>query len=83
MNKFQTSINMRLLILGGMILAFLIPLTMISSLIGERSNSRSAASDEIGDKWGKSQVVAGPILQIPYNIRIPKSGSAKNKDKWD
>ena len=71
------------MILGGMILTFLIPLLMISSLIEERSISRNAASEEIGDKWGKSQILAGPILQIPYNIRIPKSGSANNKDKWD
>ncbi|TGL56492.1 cell envelope integrity protein CreD [Leptospira ognonensis] len=83
MSKFQTSINIRLMILGGMILAFLIPLLMISSLIEERSISRNAAADEMGDKWGKSQIIAGPILQIPYNMRIPKSGSANSKDKWD
>lgn len=83
MNKIQTSINLRLIILGGMVLAFVIPLMMISSLIEERSISRDSAAGEIGDKWGKSQVIVGPILQVPYNIRIPKSGSANNKDKWD
>jgi inner membrane protein len=83
MSKFQTSINMRLLILGGMIIVFIIPLMMISSLIEERSSSRDIASDEIGEKWGKSQILVGPILQIPYNIRIPKSGSKNAQDKWD
>lgn len=83
MSKFQTSINMRLLILGGMIITFVIPLMMISSLIEERSTSRNEATDEIGEKWGRNQILAGPILQIPYNIRIPKSGSAKSKEKWD
>jgi inner membrane protein len=83
MNKFRTSINMRLLVLGGMILAFIIPLFMISSLIEERSTSRTEASEEIGGKWGGSQTIAGPILVIPYNLRIPKSGSTKSKDKWD
>jgi len=71
------------LILGGMILCFLIPLMMVSSLIEERSISRDSATDEMSGKWGKSQNIVGPILVIPYNVRIPNSGSAKNKEKWD
>lgn len=83
MSKLQTSVNLRLAILGGMVLLFIIPLVMIGSLIEERSASRNQAVVEVGEKWGTSQTIVGPILLVPYNVRIPKSGSTKEKDKWD
>ncbi|TGM72865.1 cell envelope integrity protein CreD [Leptospira mtsangambouensis] len=83
MSKLQTSVNLRLAILGGMVLLFIIPLVMIGSLIEERSASRNQAVVEVGEKWGTSQTIVGPILMVPYNVRIPKSGSTKEKDKWD
>ncbi|TGL44610.1 cell envelope integrity protein CreD [Leptospira perdikensis] len=83
MSKLQTSVNLRLAILGGMVLLFIIPLVMIGSLIDERSAARSQAVTEVGEKWGTNQTIVGPILMIPYNVRTPKSGSTKEKDKWD
>lgn len=83
MSKLQTSVNLRLAILGGMVLLFIIPLAMIGSLIEERSAARNEAVTEVGEKWGTNQTIVGPILVVPYNVRIPKSGSTKEKDKWD
>ncbi|PJZ46385.1 cell envelope integrity protein CreD [Leptospira brenneri] len=83
MSKLQTSVNLRLAILGGMVLLFIIPLVMVGSLIEERSASRNQAVAEVGEKWGSNQTLVGPILMIPYNVRTPKSGSTKEKDKWD
>ncbi|MCG6151379.1 cell envelope integrity protein CreD [Leptospira bandrabouensis] len=83
MSKLQTSVNLRLAILGGMVLLFIIPLAMIGSLIEERNSARNEAVIEVGEKWGTNQTILGPILMIPYNVRIPKSGSTKEKDKWD
>ncbi|MCW7469552.1 cell envelope integrity protein CreD [Leptospira kanakyensis] len=83
MSKLQTSVNLRLAILGGMVLLFIIPLIMVGSLIEERSASRNQAVLEVGEKWGSNQTIVGPVLMIPYNLRIPKSGSSKEKDKWD
>ena len=83
MSKFQTSINIRLIILAGMVIAFLIPLQMITSLIEERSLSRDTASEEMSEKWGKNQSITGPILQIPYNVRIPNPLAKNSKEKWD
>ncbi|TGK82244.1 cell envelope integrity protein CreD [Leptospira noumeaensis] len=83
MSKLQTSVNLRLAILGGMVLLFIIPLVMVGSLIEERSASRNQAVLEVGEKWGSNQTIVGPVLMVPYNLRIPKSGSSKEKDKWD
>lgn len=83
MSKLQTSVNLRLAILGGMVLLFIIPLAMIGSLIEERNSARNEAAIEVGEKWGTNQTIVGPILMVPYNVRIPKSGSTKEKDRWD
>ncbi|EOQ89408.1 inner membrane protein CreD [Leptospira yanagawae serovar Saopaulo str. Sao Paulo = ATCC 700523] len=83
MNKLISSVNIRLLILGVMIILFLIPLSMVGSLIEERSLSRMEAVSEVGAKWSQSQTLLGPIIVIPYNVRIPKSGTSQSKEKWD
>ncbi|MCW7465072.1 cell envelope integrity protein CreD [Leptospira levettii] len=83
MSKLISSINLRLMILGVMIILFIIPLSMVGSLIEERNQSRLDAVSEVGEKWSQNQTFLGPILVIPYNIRIPKSGNAQSKEKWD
>ncbi|GBF51019.1 inner membrane protein CreD [Leptospira ryugenii] len=83
MNKYQNSINLKVLILAGMAFVFIIPLVMIASLIEERSLARNLATEEMSDKWAKSQTILGPMIEIPYNIRIPKPDAIAKKDKWD
>lgn len=83
MSKLISSVNLRLMILGVMVILFIIPLSMVGSLIEERNLSRMDAVSEVGEKWSQSQTLLGPILVIPYNIRIPKSGASQSKEKWD
>lgn len=83
MSKLISSVNLRLMILGVMVILFIIPLSMVGSLIEERNQSRMDAVSEVGEKWSQSQTLLGPILVIPYNIRIPKSGASQSKEKWD
>ncbi|XDD46878.1 cell envelope integrity protein CreD [Leptospira sp. WS39.C2] len=83
MSKLISSVNVRLLILGVMVILFIIPLSMVGSLIDERNQSRLNAVSEVGEKWSQNQTLLGPILVIPYNIRIPKSGNSQSKEKWD
>ncbi|ABZ92931.1 CreD-like protein [Leptospira biflexa serovar Patoc strain 'Patoc 1 (Ames)'] len=83
MSKLISSVNIRLLILGVMVILFIIPLSMVGSLIVERSQSRIEAVAEVGEKWSRNQTLIGPFLVIPYNIRIPKSGNSHSKEKWD
>ncbi|MGV3665553.1 MAG: cell envelope integrity protein CreD [Leptospira bouyouniensis] len=83
MSKLISSVNIRLLILGVMVILFIIPLSMVGSLIEERNQSRLDAVSEVGQKWSQNQTLLGPVLVIPYNIRIPKSGTSQTKEKWD
>lgn len=62
-------------------LVLLIPLAMIQSLISERMYRRNATVAEITATWGCEQVVAGPVLVIPYEYKIKKWTEKMVKDK--
>ncbi|MBN1118478.1 MAG: cell envelope integrity protein CreD [Bacteroidales bacterium] len=65
-NNFFNSISFKLSVIVVLSLILLIPSSMIKSLITERSYSKNEATREIAEKWGKSQIITGPILQVPY-----------------
>jgi len=60
------SISVKLVSIGILILIMLIPMTNIKSLISERAGRRSDAIQEVSEKWGNEQEIAGLILNIPY-----------------
>jgi len=70
----KTSVTLKLMWIGFMILMLLIPTSMISSLIFEREQRSQAAIEEISSKWGGSQTIGGPVLSIPikFTYRDPK-----------
>ena len=61
-----SSITLKLIIIGFIILMLLIPVQMIKSLISERESLRETVAQDIFSKWGNSQTIAGPVLTIPY-----------------
>ncbi len=54
--------------IGVLAMLLLIPTGMIKNLINERSMRESKATMEVNNKWGNKQVIAGPVLTIPYTI---------------
>ncbi len=66
---------LKVVVIGVLILLLLIPLSMISSLIYERLDTKRSAELEITSKWSGEQIVTGPIIVIPYFQEI------KLKDK--
>ncbi len=69
-NKFgnwvKTSITARMLMVGFLVIALLIPLSYISSLIKERALRQNDVVNEINQKWGNNVLVYGPILKVLY-----------------
>ena len=66
---------LKILVVGVLTLLLLIPLSMISSLIYERLDTKRSAELEITSKWSGEQIITGPIIVIPYFQEI------KLKDK--
>jgi inner membrane protein len=62
-------ISKRVAMLGILILITLIPLNMVGDLVHERSARRYEVENQIASQWGGWQIVAGPVLMIPYVTR--------------
>ncbi|MCG3199045.1 MAG: Inner membrane protein CreD [bacterium] len=59
---------LRVLLLGFLVLLLLIPTRMVMAIIQERGHTRDEAVREITSKWGDSQILAGPRIQVPYLV---------------
>lgn len=53
-----------------LILAFLIPLSLIRLMVNERQNRSLEAEQEIIRLWGGRQTIAGPFISVPYTKTI-------------
>lgn len=66
---------LKAVVVGVLTVLLLIPLSMISSLIYERLDTKRSAELEITSKWSGEQMITGPVIVIPYFQEI------KLKDK--
>ena len=64
--RTQYAATIKLIIVGILIIICLAPSLFVFILLSERTNRREEAVREITDKWGSSQIIAGPILSLPY-----------------
>ncbi|HEX2052608.1 MAG TPA: cell envelope integrity protein CreD [Actinomycetota bacterium] len=67
--SLSTSRTLRLLLVGFLALVLLIPILRIGKLVSERQGRAAAAVQEVSSKWGRSQVVIGPALVVPFTER--------------
>lgn len=73
--SLRQSAILRLVVLGALTLVLLIPISMISSLVGEREQRRDAAVAEVSAKWGEAQSITGPALVLPYTRRFVETNA--------
>ncbi|UKJ08792.1 cell envelope integrity protein CreD [Solitalea lacus] len=78
----RNAILFKLITVGFLTLLLLIPSSMIQDLIQERSSTRNLAVKDIYSKWGNSQTLAGPILNIPYRT-VKKNTDGKDEISVD
>ncbi|MBX2930144.1 MAG: cell envelope integrity protein CreD [Saprospiraceae bacterium] len=74
----RTSLLVKLLSIGFIVLLLLIPKAMIQSLIFERQNRQAEVIHEISESWGGKQFLTGPVLSIPYTEWIAHSDGKKS-----
>ncbi len=80
----KTSITVRMLMVGILILVLLIPLSYIKNLIQERAYRQEEVVKEINQKWGNEVLLYGPVLKIPYQTHmIKKSWDDKTKSYFE
>ncbi|HEU4532131.1 MAG TPA: cell envelope integrity protein CreD [Steroidobacteraceae bacterium] len=58
----------KLLTIAGLAIVLIFPVAQVRSLVDERNSLRDTAVSSIAADWGGRQVVAPPILAIPWEI---------------
>ena len=64
--SFFQSTTAKMIMVGFLTLALLIPLFFVQNLIQERSMRQKEVVDEVSELWGKEVSFYGPIMRIPY-----------------
>jgi len=64
--SLKGSVAARLAVIGLLTLGLLIPLEMVSGVVGERQGRQTQAEMEVAQSWGQPQQIIGPVLSIPY-----------------
>jgi inner membrane protein len=62
----STSAVGKLIMIGAIVLALLIPLTMLRGLVSERSSMRDQAHATVAQGWGGDITTAGPMAVVPF-----------------
>ena len=65
---------LKILFIGFLIAILQIPIGMIRGVVRERQTRQQDAVEEIASKWGRQQSIIGPMLTIPYRLRITEVG---------
>lgn len=66
---WRTSVTAKAVTIAILILVMLIPVGMIKGVVHDRVVHRMQAERDIMQAWGEAQVVAGPVLVLPYSTR--------------
>ncbi len=69
----STSITIKLLSIGFIMLLLLIPLSSINDIVRERAYRKNDAVAEVSSKWGNEQCVQALVLSVPYEYIEKKS----------
>ena len=60
-------------LISFLILLIIIPMYLAANLVSERESRARQVRAEIGKVWGQAQQVFGPLLVVPYTVRITTS----------
>ena len=77
---WRGSPGFKLVLILGLSLLMLIPMTMVSFRIEERQERQRSVLDDFNKSWGPSQVVRGPTLVIPYEMPAASGGNGMDRN---
>jgi inner membrane protein len=73
-SRLRNSQTLRLVTVGILVLLLQIPVAMIGGLVSERKDRGEEAAAEVSAKWGSRQLLAGPMVVVPYLHRWTETG---------
>ncbi len=77
-NWVKSSVMLKLITIGILILLLMIPASMLQNLVNERQSTRDVAVEEITSKWGSNQTIGGAVITIPYTVILEDDKGKKS-----
>lgn len=71
----MNSYSVKMIIVTGLAIILMIPAFMIQEIIAERMRLSEQVKSELYAQWGAKQIIAGPVLNIPYAIQEPNDNN--------
>lgn len=73
--SFMNSYSVKMIIISGLAILLLIPSFFIQEIIAERIGLSEQVKHELYSQWGGKQVIAGPVLNVPFTYQEQKENS--------
>jgi inner membrane protein len=67
----------KLILIGILLLMLGIPLFMVWALTEERKGRADQVAAEVAESWGSYQSISGPVLVVPYTVKISSTLDGK------
>lgn len=77
-SRLARSPGLKFLIIIALTVAMAVPLFLVQLALSDREKTAQDATDDIAQGWGGSQVIAGPVLLVPYNVVHEEIADGKN-----
>jgi inner membrane protein len=74
---------LKILLIFLLTAVFLLPLFLVYDVITEREGRYREVVAEVGSAWGAPQLVAGPILVVPYRARVTVQEGTTTRTAWE
>lgn len=75
----RDSVLFKMVVIGLLMLALLIPLAMVRGLIAERQLRHDQTATAVANSWGLEQTLGGPVLKVPYLVHGVKDEKGKEQ----
>lgn len=69
--QFLNSYSVKMVIISFLAILLLIPSFLIQEIINERIKLSEQVKKELYTQWGGKQVIAGPVLNVPFSVAEP------------
>ncbi len=79
--QFMNSYSVKMIIVSGLAILLLIPSFLIQEVISERIALSQKVKNELYAQWGGKQVVAGPVLNVPFSVMEPGENNQVNRER--
>ncbi len=75
LQQFMNSYSVKMIIVTVLAILLLIPSFLIMEIIQERIALNDQVKKELYTQWGGKQVVAGPVLNVPYTVKVTEENN--------